>query len=113
MVTIHAGRKKLRTRLVEAVVRVCARLFKVECKTLYRRDRKGTGTVLARHMAMHLLIRELGMDARQVGRVFGGRDRSTALCSTRKVQDLAAVDKGFREKLAEAMSKVRGLDGKA
>ncbi|MDY0276239.1 MAG: DnaA/Hda family protein [Desulfomicrobium sp.] len=70
--------------------------------------------VFARQIAMYLCRKLLGLSFPELGRVFGGKDHSTALYSYRKVEQLRNTDKNVKimlQTLSDTclrMNKIRG-----
>ena len=75
--------QRVRLRPVK-VISVVAKYFGFKNKDLIGQSRKAD-LVLARHITMHLLRDDLGMQLARIGELLGGRDHTTVLHATEKI----------------------------
>lgn len=66
--------------------------------------------VFARQVAMYLCRRHMGLSYPELGRVFGGRDHSTALYSCRKIEQLQRDDKSIKTMLQALTEKCLAMN---
>jgi chromosomal replication initiator protein len=69
--------------------------------------------VFARQVGMFLCRTHLGLSFPELGRIFGGRDHSTALYSCKKIEELQRDDKEVKSVVQALSERCRALDQKA
>lgn len=65
--------------------------------------------VLARQVGMFLCRKHLGLSFSELGRIFGGRDHSTALYSCKKIEQLQRDDKEIKNRLHDLSGRCLAL----
>ena len=73
-----------------------AKHFEFKNKDLLGKSRKAE-LVLARHIAIHLLRNELGLQLEKVGELMGGRDHTTIMHADEKIKQEFEVNQTVRE----------------
>ncbi|MBT1035344.1 chromosomal replication initiator protein DnaA [Canibacter sp. lx-45] len=63
--------------------------------------------VLPRQVAMHLCRELTNLSLPKIGNLFGGRDHTTVLHSTQKIQKLLTADKNLYDQIAELIERLR------
>ena len=94
---------------VEQILDVVATWFDLSQEELLSASRKQS-LVFARHVAMFLCRKHLGLSFPELGRAFGGRDHSTVLYGCRKIEDMQQRDKDIKELLHELSDLCLTLD---
>lgn len=82
----------------EKIIYIVCEALEVTRKDLLSKDRY-RGIVQARQMAMFLIRKHTGKSLRETGRIFGGRDHTTAIHSINTVKNLCFADENYRSRL--------------
>jgi len=98
----HGAETERRSRRVRpaAVISRCAKYFEYKPTELTGKSRKAP-LVAARHTAMYLLYRELALPYEQIGRIFGGRDHTTAMHAVEKMEAMMKVNPAMAKTVAD------------
>ncbi|MEK7525018.1 MAG: chromosomal replication initiator protein DnaA [Patescibacteria group bacterium] len=78
------------------LISLVAKHFEFKNKDLLGKSRKAE-LVLARHIAIHLLRNELGLQLEKVGELMGGRDHTTIMHADEKIKQEFEVNQTVRE----------------
>ncbi|MBQ7634700.1 MAG: chromosomal replication initiator protein DnaA [Bacteroidaceae bacterium] len=87
------------------VIAVVARHQGVSRRDMTSKSRKQP-VVAARHMAMYLLKKHLGLRYQEIGEVFGGRDHSTVLHALRQAENRMVQDSEWRKSVEDVEAKL-------
>ena len=82
------------------LISLVAKHFDFKNKDLLGKSRKAE-LVLARHIAIHLLRNELGLQLEKVGELMGGRDHTTIMHADEKIKQEFEVNQVVRENVVK------------
>ena len=85
----------------QEVVKAIAAQYKIPAAAI-KGPSRSKHLVAARHLAMHILHRDLGVTLEEIGRMFGGRDHSSVLHAVEKIDGLLLTNEGIKNS-AEAI----------
>ncbi len=103
LVRQHFGAEsERRTQRVKpnSVISKTAQYFVFKAAELTGESRKAPLTA-ARHTAMYLMYKELGIPYEQIGRLFGGRDHTTVMHAVEKITDQLKTDPAIAKIIAD------------
>ncbi|EKD80365.1 MAG: hypothetical protein ACD_40C00126G0003 [uncultured bacterium] len=103
LVRAHFGAEtERRTQRVKpnSVISKTAQYFVFKATELTGNSRKAPLTA-ARHAAMYLMYKELGIPYEQIGRLFGGRDHTTVMYAVEKISNQLKTDPGVAKIIAD------------
>jgi chromosomal replication initiator protein len=89
----------------ENIVEAVAEAFEVTLEDLLGRSR-ARDVALPRQIAMYLLRDELNLSLPQIGEALGGRDHTTVMYASDKINDLLEHDEQLREQVARIREKL-------
>ncbi len=95
IVGVKTERESKRLRPIQ-LISLVAKHFDFKNKDLLGKSRKAE-LVLARHIAIHLLRNELGLQLEKVGELMGGRDHTTIMHADEKIKQEFEVNQVIRE----------------
>lgn len=95
IVGVKQQRETKRLRPIQ-LISLVAKHFDFKNKDLLGKSRKAE-LVLARHIAIHLLRSELGLQLEKVGELMGGRDHTTIMHADEKIKQEFEVNQVIRE----------------
>ncbi len=94
--------KERRTQRIKpsGVINKTAQYFAFKPSELTGESRKAP-LIAARHTAMYIMYKDLGIPYEQVGRLFGGRDHTTVIHAVEKITEELKLDPGMAKIIAD------------
>lgn len=93
---------------IHRIIEVVTKHYGMQAGEIVGPDRHAK-TTMPRHIAMYLAKKFSGKSYPIIGRAFGGRDHSTVVVATRKIENLSASDPATQAVIMELMEKL-GID---
>ena len=91
------------------ILNVVSKYYKIHKKEVTGKSRK-KDVVVARHMAMWLMRKILSMSLSEIGKTFGGRDHSTVLNATTKIELQIKMNKAVKFAAQKIENKIKSTD---
>jgi len=102
------GFKKKQTRRISSrsVLAKTARYFSFKTKDLCGKSRKAE-IVIARHVAMYVLRKDLNLPLIKIGELLGGKDHTTVIYAIKKIEQQFSVNQNLRHQIATIRKNLR------